>query len=97
MSRKRRQFSEEFKARVALAAAKEDRTIAELATAFKVHPSQIGGWKKELQERAVELFRTARPELDPAQLAAATAPLYEQIGRLKVEVDWLKKNRVATE
>jgi transposase len=46
MSRKRRQFSEEFKARVALAAAKEDRTIAELATAFKVHPSQIGGWKK---------------------------------------------------
>jgi putative transposase len=97
MPRKRRQFTEEFKARVALAALKEDRTIAELAAAFKVHPNQIGVWKKELQERAAELYRTARPELDPAQLAAVTAPLYEQIGRLKVEVDWLKKNSPATE
>ncbi len=97
MSRKRRQFSEQFKARVALAAVKEDRTISELATTFKVHPNQIWTWKKELQERAVELFATARPEVDPVQVAKVTAPLYEEIGRLKVEVDWLKKNSVATE
>lgn len=97
MTRKRRQFSEEFKARVALAAVREDRTIGELATAFKVHPNQIWAWKKEVQERAVELFQTTRPELDPARLATVTGPLYEEIGRLKVEVDWLKKNGMATE
>ncbi|MCO6044975.1 IS3 family transposase [Aeoliella sp. ICT_H6.2] len=90
MSRKRRSFSAGFKAKVALAAAKGDKTLAELASQYEVYPNQISAWKKQLLEGMGGLFEDGRqrklPEDEPQ-----TAQLYEQIGRLKVELDWLKK------
>ncbi len=90
MSRKRRSFSAGFKAKVALAAAKGDKSLAELASQYEVYPNQISAWKKQLLEGMGGLFEDGRqrklPEDEPQ-----TAQLYEQIGRLKVELDWLKK------
>lgn len=90
MGQKRRRFPADFKAKVALAAFRGDKTLNELASQFEVHPNQIGAWRKQLQEAAREVFgdaRSRRVESDE-QLVAQ---LYEEIGRLKVEVDWLKK------
>jgi len=88
MSRKRRSFSAGFRSKVALAAAKGDKTLAELASQFGVYPNQISAWKKQLTERMSELFEDGRKRKQPE---TESAQLYEQIGRLKVEVDWLKK------
>jgi transposase-like protein len=78
-----------FKAKVALAAAKEDRTLAELASRFGVYATQISAWKRRLLEGAPDLFadrRRTRGEDRPSE-----QQLYEQIGRLQMEVEWLKK------
>ena len=91
MTGKRRRHSAAFKARVALEAAKQTRTIAELAKAYQVHPVQISQWKKQLLDGAESLFGDGRRrERDESQ--AIQAQLYEQIGRLNMEVEWLKKN-----
>ena len=87
---KRRNHSAAFKAKVALAAAKGDKTIAELASQYEVHPSQIAKWKKQLLESLPEIFSCRRPKEQQDQ-EALTAQLYQQIGQLKVELDWLKK------
>jgi putative transposase len=89
MKRKRRVFGGAFRAKVALAAVKGDKTLAELASQFDVHANQVSTWRKELIDRAAELFDDRRrpkreDEVSPQEL-------YEQIGRLKMEVDWLKK------
>ena len=90
MSRKRRNFGATFKAKVALAAVRGDKTTAELAGKFGVHGNQVSTWKKQLLDGAAELFVDGRTknkhELDPE-----TDELYAQIGRLKMEVEWLKK------
>jgi putative transposase len=89
MSRKRRVVhSAAFKAKVALAALKETRPLSELAAQFGVHPTQIHKWKRRLLEEAESLF--AGPEKQRAA-GPATAELYEQIGRLQVELEWVKK------
>ena len=90
MSRKRRVFGASFKAQVALAAVRGDKTAAELAGKFQVHPSQVMIWKKQLLEQAPELFEDGRRKEQP-QSTAKEDELYEQIGRLKMEVEWLKK------
>ena len=90
MQNKRRNQSAAFKAKVALAAAKEDKTIAELASQYEVHPSQIAKWKKQLLESLPEIF-SCRQQKEQQDQEALTAQLYQQIGQLKVELDWLKK------
>ena len=89
MSRKRAQHSAAFKAKVALAALKETRTINELAGQFSVHPTQVHKWKRQLLDGAEELF--IGPGVKPHDDQAELAELYEQIGRLKMELEWLKK------
>ena len=89
MRRKRRVFGGSFRAKVALAAVKGDKTLAELASQFDVHANQVSAWRKELVERAAELFEDRRKQKRDDE--ASSEELYEQIGRLKVEVDWLKK------
>jgi putative transposase len=91
MSRKRRTFAAAFKARVALAAARGDRTTAQLASEFSVHTSQVTAWKKQLLDHVSELFEDGRRKEDEASLVNEQE-LYEQIGRLKMEAEWLKKN-----
>jgi transposase-like protein len=87
----RRQHSAEFKAKVALEALRGERTINELAADYGVHPVQITQWKKVALEALPKLFSSRRgaKEKDEDALKAA---LYQQIGQLKVELDWLKKN-----
>lgn len=90
MARKRKSHSAAFKAQVALAAVKGDRTISELASLHGVHPTMIHGWKKQLIDNVEELFLTGA-KTSSAEHEALQAQLYEQIGRLKTELDWLKK------
>ena len=91
MTGKRKRHPAAFKARVALEAAKQTRTVAELAKAFQVHPVQISQWKKQLLDGVESLFRDGRRrQREPGQ--ADQAELYEKIGRLDMEVEWLKKS-----
>ena len=91
MAGARKRHSASFKAKVALEAAKQSRTIAELAKAYQVHPVQISQWKKQLLDGVESLFRDGRRrERDEGQ--AVQAELYERIGRLNMEVEWLKKS-----
>ena len=90
MKNKRRNHSAAFKAKVALAAVKGDKTIAELAGEYEVHPNQITQWKRQLLECLPEVFSRRRQHEQQDQ-EALTAELYQQIGQLKVELDWLKK------
>lgn len=91
MAGARKRHSASFKAKVALEAAKQTRTIAELAKAFQVHPVQISQWKKQLLDGAESLFRDGRRR-DRDEGQAVQAELYERIGRLNMEVEWLKKS-----
>ena len=83
-------YSAEFKAKVGLEALKGSRTINELAQLYGVHPVQVGQWKKTIQEQAGQLFGAKR---GPRPVAEHERPerLYGEIGRLKMELDWLKK------
>jgi transposase-like protein len=91
MSGQRRRHSAAFKAKVALEAARQTRTVAELAKTFQVHPVQISQWKKQLLDGAESLFRDGRRrEHEDGQ--ALQAELFERIGRLNMEVEWLKKS-----
>ena len=83
--------SAEFKAKVALAAVQEQKTIQQLATLFDVHPTQIHQWKKQLLLGAMSLFESGEKVHDTAAQQAREAELFEQIGRLNMELDWLKK------
>ena len=90
MSHKRKRHRAEFKARVALEAVKGLKTSRELAWEYQVHPTQISHWKRQLLEILPEVFRHGKvaPEVAEQEL---TAPLFEEIGRLKMELDWVKK------
>ena len=90
MARKRKCHAAGFKAQVALAAVKGDKTVSELASLHGVHPTMIHAWKKQLLDNAEEVFQSG-VKTSSAEHEALQAQLYEQIGRLKTELDWLKK------
>ncbi|MEP0914755.1 IS3 family transposase [Leptolyngbya sp. GB1-A1] len=90
----RKQHSAEFKARVALEAIKGLKTVNELATEHGVHPTQIHQWKKQVLDELPGIFSSRRAQSQKEQ-EDLTASLYQQIGQLKVELDWLKKKSLA--
>lgn len=87
---KRKTFTSDFKAKVAIAALKGHQTTNEIAQEFGVHSSQINAWKKQLLESSSDVFGKGKQKRE-ADFEAERETLYSQIGRLKVEVDWLKK------
>ena len=90
MAKRRTSHSPQFKAKAALEATREAHTVSELARKFSVHPSLIRQWKKLLLERLPELFE--HPGSPSRDAEAEMVPeLYQQIGRLQVELEWLKK------
>lgn len=91
MARKRREFTNSFKAKVAFAAIRGDRTTAQLAKDFKVHSSQVSSWKAKLLADASGLFEDGRRSKSRDPDEPSSEELYEQIGRLKMELEWLKK------
>ena len=89
MSKKRNRYTAEFKAKVALAALKNEQTISELAAHFGVHPTMINSWKRALVDGAADIF--GKGEKSRKQSEAQIDDLYRQIGQLKVENDFLSK------
>ena len=88
MSVRRRRHSPDVKFRVALTAAKEQKTISQLSSEFGLHPTQISDWKKQLLEKGKTVFQSnGKHKLQITQ----ESELYEQIGRLKMELEWIKK------
>jgi transposase-like protein len=94
-TKKRKVHSPEFKAKVGLEALRGVKTINEIGQEYGVHPVQVGQWKKAIQEQAKTLFEGKR---GPQPMAAHQEPerLYSEIGKLKVELDWLKKSPGST-
>jgi transposase-like protein len=90
---KRKQHTAAFKAQVALAALKGDKTVNEVAAQFGVHPTLIHDWKKKLLAGAAGIFEGGARAAAPAD--GQQAELFEQIGRLKMELEWLKKKAAA--
>src|SRR5215213_6825129 len=90
MKQERKRYTSEFKARLALEVVKGQRTLNELASESGVHPTQLLQWKKQLLESLPSVFADKRCKAQQEQ-AAHEAHLYQEIGQLKVELDWLKK------
>ena len=90
MIKRRRKHNPSFKARVALEAVKGESTVAELASRFEVHPNQIHAWRKALVEEAGVIFERENGKKSKKADEALVAQLYQQIGRLKVERDFLE-------
>ena len=90
MGRKRVRHSAEFKGKVALDALKGLKTVNELAGQYQVHPTQISQWKRQVQGRVNELFANGQGK-GHQETEAVQAKLYEEVGRLKMELDWIKK------
>lgn len=90
MTARRKQHSAQFKFKVALAAAKGEQTRNQIASQHGVHPGQVTEWKQKLLTEGVQLFGR-QPAREAAAQAARETDLYEQIGRLKMELEWLKK------
>jgi len=88
----RRKHDAAFKAKVAIEAIKEHRTISEIASDHEVHPNQVGKWRKQALEELKNVFSQSKKKKNEEQAAEnLKAQLYQQIGQLKVELDWLKK------
>jgi len=90
MSKTRKTHSANTKAKAALDAVQGYYTVNELARKYEVHPTQLSSWKKKLLTEAKELFTDKRRRSQP-ESENQEARLYEEIGRLKIELDWLKK------
>lgn len=90
MRKERRNLSGAFKAKVALEALQEKKTIAQLASEYQVQPTQISAWKKQLLEGSSKIFEQPKTGVDPAA-EKEKDELYKQIGKLQVQNEWLKK------
>jgi putative transposase len=90
MAQRRRQHSGEFKAKVVIQALKGQKTVNEIAGVYGVHPVQVTQWKKQALEQLPQVFGERRVHSERAA-AEEKARLYEQIGRLKMELEWVKK------
>lgn len=93
MTHRRKRRSAEFKFEVALEAAKELQTASQIASEREVHPNQISQWKKQLLDKGASIFSN-KNFLNEKKQTEQEKELYEQIGRLKMEVEWLKKKAV---
>ena len=87
---KRKRYSAEFKAKVAVDALKEQKTLSELASQYQIHSVQISTWKKQLLDGSALIFKNSTNNNQKKQ-QNLEAHLYQEIGRLKIELDWLKK------
>ena len=94
MTTKRKQYSNNFKFKIALEAVKGAKTVSQLAAEYNVHPTQIGTWKKQLVQQGKTLY-TRPNDRQQREQQDKEAALYEQIGRLKMELEWLKKKATA--
>ena len=90
MENGKKQYSPQFKAKVALEAITQRKTIAEIVSTYSVHPTQIYKWKAELQNNIGEIFSDKRKKVDDNK-DKLIEDLYKQIGQREVEIDWLKK------
>lgn len=90
MAHIRKHYSAAFKAKAALEAAKQAKTLAELSQQFQVHPVQISQWKRQLLDGIEVIFQNGSPRQHRDE-EALQAELYQQIGQLKMELEWVKK------
>lgn len=90
MKARRKRYTAEFKAKVAIEAIKGQRTVNEIAARYEVHPNQVSQWKKQALEQMSEVFSEGRDRKERSE-GELRDQLYQQIGQLKVELDWLKK------
>jgi len=90
MANKRKRYRAEFKAKVALEALKEQKTLTELSNQYQIHSVQISNWKKQLIEGSASIFNNSKNNNYRKQQNLENH-LYQEIGRLKIELDWLKK------
>lgn len=88
---KRRTFSSDFKAKVAKAALKNDRSVKEIAAQFEIHPMMVSKWKKQASENLPSIFEDKHASSKGADHDKETRALYEEIGQLKMQLKWLKK------
>ena len=95
MSKSPRVHSPAFKVQVALAALKGDQTLSQLAAQFGVHVKLVQAWKKQMLDNASTVFDGPTKGIQLQQAEQQQAELYEQIGRLKMELEWLKKKAAA--
>ena len=96
MSTKRIRHTARFKFSIALEAVKSDKTISQLASDHQLHPSQISQWKKQLLEQGSDIFTTP-PTKQQREQHDKESRLYEQIGRLNMELNWLKKKAASSD
>lgn len=90
MTQKRKQYTMQFKFKVALDAARGVKTVNQIASEYGLHPNQVSSWKKQLLTEGPALFKRGNGRQEREETAKEAA-LFEQIGRLKMELEWLKK------
>jgi transposase-like protein len=92
LTKKRKRYSAQFKFQVALETIKGLKTVNQLASEHELHPNQVSQWKRQLLEEGATIFDNGAIQQQQRDIAQTEAELYEQIGRLKMEVEWLKKS-----
>jgi transposase-like protein len=92
LTKKCKQYKAEFKFQVALEAIKGLKTVNQLASEHELHPNQVSQWKRQLLAEGATIFDNGAVQQQQREMAQTEAQLYEQIGRLKMEVEWLKKS-----